>query len=202
VSIIYFLFVFVLFMIITNSTTHNVFSDCSEECQRAHYPNKHKNECKTNSLWQYKVIYDLNLTKDDRPDEPKQLDILTMCEWSPEGYPGRAITWIDSKGNHHGCKWPEGNFTALDVTEKVVYEYAYFCLTKTRQCSCYVMGQNSLHDAALVIHASDKSKGVTVGDFWSQMKGNEGSRFWECDHVFLEEVKLEKPGFYTGWFGS
>ena len=114
-----------------------------------------------------------------------------MCEWSPEGYPDRAITWIDSKGNNHGCKCPEDNFAALDVTEKVVYEHASFCLTKTRQCRCYVFGQNSLHDAALVIHASDKSKGVTVGDFWSQMKGNKGSRFWECDHVYLEQVKWE-----------
>ncbi len=176
--------------------------DCTKECQRSHFP-KHKAECKMNSLLQYKQIHDLNLTEEDRPDEPKEMEILTMCKWSPEEYPDQAIAWVDGEGNRYGFKGPgDDHLTALDVSDEVVYKYESFCFTKPRDCSCYHDGNNLLHDAALVIHASDKSKGVTVGDFWSQIKGKWGNRFWECDHVFLEGVKLTKTGFYVGWFGS
>ena len=171
------------------------------DCQRAHYP-KHKGDCKKNSLIQYKQIHDLNLTKEDRPEEPKEMEILTLCDLSPEEYPDRAITWVNGEGKRHGFKGAGDDLSALDITDEVVYKYESFCLTKSRQCACYSMGHNSLHDAALVIHASDKSKGVTCGDFWRQMRGKMGERFWECDHVFLERVKLAKPGVYEGWFGS
>lgn len=177
------------------------YADCSAEHQRAHYP-EHKDDCKKNSLLQYKEIHDLNLTKKERPNEPKEMELLTLCRWSPDESPGRAIISVDAQGNRHGY-WEDGDgFTALDVTDEVVYKYESFCFTKSRGCRCYLMGQNSLHDAALVIRASDKTKGVTVGDFWSQAKGKWGERFWECDHVFLERVKLTKPGVYAGEFGS
>lgn len=175
-------------------------SDCSKECQRAHYP-KHKRDCKMNSLFQYKEIHDLNLTKKDRPDEPQEIEILTLCEWSPEKHAGRAISWVGEDGKHNGYK-KSPDCVALDVTDEVVYKHESFCFTKTRSCRCYLLGRNSLHDAALVIRASDKEKGITVGDFWGQLKGKWGDRFWECDHTFLESVKWVKPGVYEGWFGS
>ena len=87
----------------------------------------------------------------------------------------------------------------MDVTDEFIYEFEFFCLTKGRTCRCYMF---QLHDAALVIRASDKTKGITVGDFWKQVKGRYGNRFWECDHVFLEAVKWTKPGVYAGEFGS
>lgn len=172
--------------------------DCTRQCQLDHYPN-HKDDCKMNSLLQYKEIYDLGITAADRPNEPKKIDMLTVTEWSPKGHPDRAITWVNpNTGERHSFKYEEF-YNALDVTDEIIYEYEFFCFTKTRVCRCYMF---QLHDAALVIRASDKTKGITVGDFWKQVKGRWGNRFWECDHTHLEAVDWQKPGVYVGWFGS
>ena len=84
----------------------------------------------------------------------------------------------------------------------MIYKYGDMLLKKTRECYCYTMGGNIQKPAALLIKASDLTKGVTLRDFYKALRGPAGHPFFECNHSFLEDVSWEKPGVYDSWWGS
>ena len=135
----------------------------------------------------------------NRTNEPRELHVHEV-NWDCETT-GRAVQWVNTAGDSRS-PIPESGFTICDITDSVVYPYAEFLLCKPRSCYCYKFSGNTQEDANLIITASDKLRGVTVGDFWRQLRGLSGTTFFECNHAYLEGVSWSGPGVYRAYFGS
>ncbi len=99
----------------------------------------------------------------------------------------------------------EVDTSPIDMTDEVLYPYESLLIMKKRDCFRMCYSDVPMEDIYFVVHASDKRRGVTYGDFYGQIN-NEASpaaqALWECDHRFLEGLKWKKPGCYEACFES
>lgn len=194
---------------------------CSKECEQLHLV-KHETQCKLFAESQsegkkfLKDSEDGKIIRDNQ--EPKILLTNTAkpcIVWNAPEFPNRLLfsntpsfeepdeeTKALMKAYGIDC---EVDKSPLDMTDEILYPYESLLIIKRRDCFGYCYYDVPMDPIYFVVHASDKEKGITYGDFYGKINDKDSpaaQALYECDHSFLEQLEWKKPACYEACFGS